>query len=100
MERNENMADRVAGAGAGYQAGREKNWSEMGLEEKVERLQRLCKALVDVNNRMAERLEEAHHTSHFHIHDKLDRVHVPPRTSDPYMNYPQNALRVSDHDIR
>lgn len=95
--------------GGGRQAGktasiegacREKNWAEMGLEEKVERLHRLCRALIDVNNRMAERLEEAHYASHHHMHDPLGRLGVPPRAGDPYMNYPLNALRVSDHDLR
>lgn len=102
MERNEKLAtDRpVAGEAMRRDAGvaRERNWSQMGLEEKVERLHRLCTTLVQVSNRMADRLEEAHATAHQHFHDPLGRIGVPPR--EGFANYPLNALRISDHDIR
>lgn len=77
---------------------REKHWHERGLEEKVEKLRRMVLALVSANNRLAERLEEAHYTAHMHMHDGLGRIGVPPRES--FMNYPLNALKVSDHDLR
>jgi hypothetical protein len=87
----------IEGAMKMESAARERYWAEMGIEEKVERLQRMVLTLVRVVNRQADKLAEAHRVSHLHFHSPLGQVVVPPL--EQHLSYPGDS-EISDRPLK